>query len=178
MTGFEQRAEKGSHSCSIQPFLFHKITATHDYIFLLIFLFPLQLLFQGTGGVQRHTQRVDGWGNSEPDVCRRPALQRCDQLHPPAVVVPSADHLVHCFPVAGVGSVRLGRLGCHGAHGAHQWTARHQGQKIPGQQKCTCKRCAKDVQKLCKNCKRNQWIQQSIYLRMTTHTKILGSVYE
>lgn len=59
MTGFEQRAEKGgcdsapkAPCCPIQPFLFHKIIATHNYIFLLIFLFPLQLHFQGTGGVQ------------------------------------------------------------------------------------------------------------------------------
>lgn len=112
-------------------------------VFFLLFDFfhcvltATNLLLQGIGGLQRHPQRVDRWGNRELDVCRRPALQRRDQLHPPAVVLPPADHLVHRFLVAGAGPIGLSGPGCHGAHGAHQWSARQQGQKIPGQQKCT-----------------------------------------
>lgn len=98
--------------------------------------FPLSLkfLFQGIGTLKWCPQRVHSWGNGEPDVSRRSALQRCDQLHPPAVVLPSADHPVHIFPVAGVRSLCFGRIGSHGDNVARQWSDSHHRQKIPGQQ--------------------------------------------
>lgn len=102
-------------------------------------------LTQGIGGLQRHPRRVDRRGNRELDVCGRPALQRRDQLHPPAVVLPTADHLVHHFLVAGVGSIGLSGPGCHGADGAHQRSARQQGQKIPGQQECNSENYIADI---------------------------------